>query len=246
MFKKESDVILNRKKEKHMLFRRLFARLTHLPLVSLGCCVCLLLGLFLTSCSSASTVISRTTPTATAVTTDPVPVTTPLALPPEQCALRPPPQVQHLAHLGDNTDVRLIGGGPFWIYGTYYPSVLHVAQLSGPQEWPLTKMVVEVGPNYGQPVTLRLREMQTGTLAWWTDGQTPPAAATHTLVLNPQTNTGDAGVVPGLPVPDIPHGSPAPGWQEWGIFPLFSIAGCYALEVSWSGGSWQSSFAVGS
>ncbi len=237
-----------------MLFRRLFPRLTHLPLVSLGSCVCLLAGLLLTSCSSASTVNSHVTPTATTAstvishvtptaTTGPVPVTTPLAPPPQQCALRPPPQVQHLDHLGDNTDVRLVGGGPFWIYGTYYPSVLHMAQLGGPQQWPMTKMVVEVGPNYDQPVTLRLREMQTGALAWWTDGQMPPGAATHTLVLNPQTDGGDVGAVPGLP--DIPHGSSAPGWKEWGIFPLFSVAGCYALEVSWSGGSWQSSFAVG-
>jgi hypothetical protein len=108
----------------------------------------------------------------------------------------------------------------------------------------MTKIVVEVGPNYGQPVTLRLREMQTGALAWWTDGQMPPRAATQMLVLNPQTDTGEGGAVPGLP--DIPHGSPDPGWQEWGIFPLFSVAGCYTLEVSWSGGTWQSSFAVGS
>jgi hypothetical protein len=118
-----------------------------------------------------------------------------------------------------------------------------MVQFGGSQQWPITKMVVEVGPNYDRPVTLRLREMQTAALAWWTDGQTPPGAATQMLVLNPQTDTGDVGTVPGLP--DIPHGSPEPGWKEWGIFPLFSVAGCYALEVSWSGGSWQSSFAVG-
>ncbi len=238
-----------------MLLRGLTACLTHLPLVSLGSCLCLLAGLFLTGCSSASTAISHPTPTATVAgtviihatptaTTGPVPVTTPLAPPPQHCPLRPPPQVQQLANLGGNTDVRLVGGGPFWIYGMYYPGVLHLDQLGGPRQWPMTKMVVEVGLNYDQPVTLKLREIQTGTLAWWTDGQTPPGAATHILVLNPQTDTGDVGTVPGLP--DIPHGSPAPGWKEWGIFPLFSVAGCYELEVSWSGGSWQSSFAVGS
>jgi len=27
---------------------------------------------------------------------------------------------------------------------------------------------------------------------------------------------------------------------------MFSVAGCYELEVSWAGGSWQSVFAVGS
>lgn len=153
-----------------------------------------------------------------------------------------PPQQQHLDSLGMNSDVQLVGGGPFWIYGSNYQSVLHLAQ-NGYQQWPITKIVVEVGPNYNQPVTLRLQNMETKDLVWWTDGQTPPGAATQTLVLNPQMNTGDVGTVPGLPY--IPHGSPKPGWEEWGLFPLFSAAGCYTLEVSWSSGSWQSSYAVG-
>ncbi|MBA2288282.1 MAG: hypothetical protein H0W02_22635, partial [Ktedonobacteraceae bacterium] len=236
-----------------MLCLRLFPHLTHRSLISLGGCVCLLAGLLLTGCDSASTVVSRATSTATTastvsspamstVTTSLTPVTAPLAAPPQNCALRPPPQTQHLDHLGENTNVRLVGGGPFWVYGAYYPSVLHLAQY-GSQQWPMTKIVVEVGPNYNQPVTLRLREMQTGALAWWTDGQVPPRAATRILILNPQTDTQDVGSVAG--VPDVPHGSPGPGWKEWGVFPMFSVAGCYALEVSWSGGSWQSSFAVG-
>jgi hypothetical protein len=147
-----------------------------------------------------------------------------------------------VAHLGPNTNAPLVGGGPFWIYGAYYQSTLHLGQF-GYTEWPIAKMVVEVGPNYSQPVTLRLRDLQTDTLAWWTDGGTPPGAATQTLVLDPQTDTESVGTVPG--VPDIPHGEVAPGWREWGVFPLFSAAGCYALQVSWSGGSWQSIFAVG-
>ncbi|MDQ2714271.1 MAG: hypothetical protein M3Z08_05130 [Chloroflexota bacterium] len=236
-----------------MLSRCLFPRLTRMSLISLASCACLLVGVLLTGCDSASTVVSRATPTATTastvsshamstVTTDLTPVTAPLASPPQNCALRPPPQEQHLGDLGGNTNVRLVGGGPFWIYSIFYPRVLHLAQY-GSQQWPMTKMVVEVGPNYSQPVTLRLREMQTGALAWWTDGQMPPRAATRVLVLNPQTDTQDVGAVAG--VPDVPHGAAAPGWKEWGIFPLFSVAGCYTLEVSWSGGSWQSSFAVG-
>jgi hypothetical protein len=113
----------------------------------------------------------------------------------------------------------------------------------GNQQWPILKIVVEVGPNYDQPVTLHLRNRETGELAWWTDGQAPPRAATQTLILDPKTDTEDVGSVPG--VPDVPHGSPGAGWKEWGIFPVFSVAGCYTLEVNWSGGSWQSTFAVG-
>ncbi|GHP00439.1 hypothetical protein KSF_104860 [Reticulibacter mediterranei] len=148
----------------------------------------------------------------------------------------------HLDSLGMNSNVHLIGSGPFWIYGSFYQSVVHVGQ-DGNQQWPITKLVVEVGPNYEQPVTLRLRNRETGKLAWWTDGQIPPSTSTQTLILNSKTNTEDVGSVPG--VPDVPHGSPREGWKEWGIFPLFSVAGCYTLDVSWSGGSWQSTFAVG-
>jgi hypothetical protein len=222
-----------------MVFLRLLSWLAHPPQVALGRCVSLLAVLLLTSCASANTGASRATPSS--VPAGLAPITTPLSPPPQNCALRLPPQRQLLGHLGANTDVHLVGGGPFWIYGSYQ-SILHMAQ-PGSQQWPMTKIVVEVGPNYDQPVTLRLRDIETGTLAWWTDSQMPPRTAVQTLVLTPQKNTEDVGVVSGLP--DIPHGAPDPGWKEWGTFPLFSVAGCYALEVSWSGGSWQSNFAVG-
>ena len=214
----------------------------------------LLAVLLLTGCASASTGVSQATPTEKPVSTvisqatPPTvtaglsPVTRPLAAPPQNCALKSPPQEMHLDSLGMNSDVHLVGGGPFWIYGIFYPRVVHMAQF-GNQQWPMLKIVVEVGPNYDQPVTLHLRNRETGALAWWTDAQTPPRAATQTLVLNPQTDTEDVGSVPG--VPDVPHGSSGAGWKEWGIFPVFSVAGCYTLEVSWSGGSWQSTFAVG-
>lgn len=224
--------------------------------VSFSGFACVWAALLIVGCSSAvptaqatatlratSTTAGAVTPRATATgTTGPLPVTEPLAPPPQNCALTPPPQTQHLDRLGLNSDVQLIGGGPFWFYSFYYSSVLDVG--SGNREWPMTKMVVEVGPNYNLPVTLQLWNQQTGALAWWTDGGTPPGAATQTLVLDPQMDLEDVGTMPG--VPDIPHGAPSPGWKEWGLFPLFGAAGCYTLEVSWAGGSWQSVFAVGS
>lgn len=218
----------------------------------LGSGVCgLVLLVLLAGCSFASAPSTRATPTAassitpgaTSTTTGyPSPVTGPLAPAPQNCVITPPPQTKHLDSLGGNSDVQLVGGGVFWIYDGSYQSILHLG-ATGYMGWPLWKWVVEVGPNYLQPVTLRLRNEQTGALAWWTDGNTPPGTATQTLVLDPRTDLEDVGSVPG--VPDIPHGPPDPGWSEWGLFPLFSSAGCYALEVSWSGGSWQSVFAVG-
>lgn len=234
-------------------------------LIPFAISLCLLAALLLSSCSPSNTTTSLTTPTATSagtVISQPTsastaiisvtptivsglqPVTTPLAAPPQECVTKPPPSMRHLESLGGNSNVTLVGGGPFWIYGMYYPGkVLHMAAF-GNSQWPMTKIVVEVGPNYNQPVILRLRQEETGALAWWTDAQAPPRAATQTLILDPETDTEDVGPIPG--VPDVPHGSPDPGWSEWGVFPLFQVAGCYTLEVSWSGGSWQSSFAVGS
>lgn len=226
--------------------------------------VCLLIALFVVGCSSPRPGISSANATRTpanslsSLTTPTVPIsqtsstvvtslksgTTPLASPPQNCTIKSPPQQKHLDGLGSNMNVQLVGGGAFWFYGIYYQSVLHLSQPDADRRWPMTKWVVEVGPDYTLPVTLRLRNIQTNTFAWWTDGQTPPAAATQTLILNPRTDTQDVGSVPG--VPDVPHGSLDSRWSEWGLFPVFFVAGCYSLEVNWSGGSWQSIMAVGS
>lgn len=243
-----------------MVFRPHLAGASSLFSIS---CACLLSALLLISCSSPSTGTTNAsataapgsphiTPTAPSnipqvtptVITSLAPVRTPLAPPPQDCAIKPPPQQKHLDSLGSNSNVSLIGGGAFWFYASFYSSVLHLGPSSADQRWPVTKWVVEVGPNYALPVTLRLQDLQTKTLAWWTDGQTPPRAATQVLILNPPTDTQDVGSVPGIP--DVPHGPSGPGWSEWGLFPVFSAAGCYSLEVNWSGGSWQSTLAVGS
>ena len=224
-------------------------------------CACLLLALLLIGCSSNSTGISTptatrvpespsstpATPTATSipqanstVITNLAPVKTHLAPPPQNCTIKHPPQQQQVGALGSNINVQLIGGGAFWFYGSYYTDVLN---LDFNQGWPSTKWVVEVGPNYSLPVTLRLQDIQTKQLAWWTDAQTPPGAATQTLILNPDTDIRDVGSVPGIP--DVPHG-PSGSYSEWGLFPVFFAAGCYSLQASWAGGSWQSVIAVGS
>ena len=209
------------------------------PLGPFGGCMSLVTALLLVSCGPGGTAVTGATPTRVL----PAPVLTPLAAPPQDCALTPPPQTMRVAQLGLNANALLVGSGAFWIYGASYQSVLHFGQSFGDPRWPITKVVVEVGPNYNQPVTLRLRELRTGALAWWTDAQAPPGAATQTLTLDPQQDTESVGVIPGLP--DVPHGEVASGWWEWGVFPLFTVAGCYAWEVNWSGGSWQSVIAVG-
>lgn len=229
-------------------------RRAHLPLAACAGCAWALVVLLLAGCSSGGVGSQATSASATAgppptarggkpTMVQLTPITTPLAAPPQNCALKPPPQQMHLDRLGQNLDVQLEGGGPFWMYGLFYQSVVHMGQFGDNRGWPIQKIVVEVGPNYDQPVTLHLRNLETGALAWWTDAQMPPGAATQTLVLDPQTDNESVGNVPGEP--DIPHGAPDPGWKEWGVFPLYYAAGCYQLEVSWAGGSWQSVYAVG-
>jgi hypothetical protein len=197
------------------------------------------------ACSVGATPTPTPTPTPIPYATStaaagPMPITAVLAPPSQNCAITPPPHELTLAQLGDNSNVQLVGGGPFWFYGGFYQSVLHLGP-TGYHEWPQWKWVVEVGPNYTQPVTLDLWNLDTRALAWWS--VTPPQPATQSLVLDPALDTGDVGPVPWLAA--VPHGGSAPGWKEWGIFPLFSVAGCYALEASWAGGSWRSVMAVG-
>lgn len=245
-----------------MIRRHTSPRIVRLASLFSASCACLLVALLLTGCSSSNTGIPNptvtratgsplSTPTApvvptsipqatSVVVTNLAPVKTPPTAPPQDCAIKPPPRQQHVDALGPNIDVQLVGGGAFWFYGSFYTSVL---SLDFNQGWPMTKWVVEVGPNYSLPVTLRLQNIQTKQLAWWTDAQTPPRAATQTLILNPDTDITDVGSVPGIP--DVPHG-PAGSYSEWGLFPVFFIAGCYSLQVSWAGGSWQSVIAVGS
>jgi hypothetical protein len=207
----------------------------------------------LVGCASATSLTPRVTPHVTtpittpatptlpasgAVTTpqtgSPTPVTHPLAAPPTDCPLSAPPQEQSFADVG-----QLIGGGVFWVRAGYMP-VLHLGPTDYTQ-WPQWKWVVEVGPNSTQPVTLTLRDQRTGALAWWSVD--PPTPATQQLVLDPTLDTEDAGTVPWLAA--VPHGESAPGWKEWGTFPVFAAAACYTLEAHWSGGSWSSSIAVG-
>ncbi|GHO89658.1 hypothetical protein [Dictyobacter formicarum] len=209
-----------------MIFLRLFPRLVYLLRAPLGSCVCLLAALLLISCSSTNPnpVTLRPTPIATAASiapatvATPAPVSKPLAAPPQNCNTSLPPQHRHLDSLGSNSNVQLLGGGPFWINDGFYQRIFHTAQY-GNQQWPGVKMVVEVEPNYDQPVTLRLRNMETGALAWWTDAQSPPVATAQTLVLKPREDKRDVGTVRGLAY--VPHGEVDAGWKEWGLFPVF-------------------------
>ncbi|HEX8998098.1 MAG TPA: hypothetical protein VF812_18885 [Ktedonobacterales bacterium] len=178
-------------------------------------------------------------PTVTATATAQRPLLTPVAgllqPAPMQCPLAPALQSQQFSHFGGfSGSITLLGGGPAWIAGPYFPTHLHL-DSQGYTPWPSTKIIWEIGPNAHEPVTITVRNLQTGAPGYWFFNVREPQAA-PTLVLDPDA--------PASNVVDY-HGVPEPGWQEWGSGLLLFSAGCYEMDVTSAAGSWRTIFAAG-
>jgi hypothetical protein len=213
--------------------------------ISLVCLLVLLLGA--SSCvldrataqsSPTTTAFSQPTalPTATPGALPPA-VTGPLASVPTDCATVDPPNTFTLpsdfggGFFGDFT---FSGSSPAWALGPGSP--LHVEQPSAQQPYPSTKVMWIVGPNYILPVTLSGRELRSNAPLWF---EVYAGGALATSVF-----TTSATLDPGSPN----RGSAAPRsghWNIWGIGLLVLSAGCYELDVTWSGGSWRTVYAAG-
>jgi hypothetical protein len=175
-------------------------------------------------------------PTPTPTPTPPLtPVAGLLDAPPTQCPLSPPLDVLNFSQFGGFVgSVQFVGHAPVWIPQPYLgrgttPITIDFEQ-NGYTPFPHTKIVWEVGPDYTHPVSVQLLDLRTGAPAWWV------LDATHymqTFVLDPAATS----------VHD--HGSPELGWHEWGSGVYIGEAGCYALDVTWPGGSWRTIIAAG-
>ena len=167
------------------------------------------------------------TPTPEAL---PGPATTPLGPAPTNC-----PSSAPLQFGGFVGAVPRYGVAPVWM--DFMPQT--VIANGGPYDpWPGFKIIWEVGPHSASPAIIEATNLTTGKLAWW--GLGGPIAqsyygAAQALVLDPHT-TGPAAY----------HGSPEPGWNEWGSNLYLLQAGCYALDAIWPGGHWRTIFAAGS
>lgn len=130
-------------------------------------------------------------------------------------------------------DTTLIGRSPVW---GRIPTDLQVQVYTGNPDNPWTgiKILWEVGPGLTQPVTVRVKDLKTGDLAWWGQGSRPPSGSA--LVLSEGIGNSSSG--------DF-HGSPVSGWYEWGSYLYLLKAGCYSMDVSWPGGAWHVIFAAG-
>jgi hypothetical protein len=164
-------------------------------------------------------------------------VTGPLAPAPTDCATLPAPQTFTLPPDfggGFHSDFTFTGSSPIWALGPGSP--LLVQQPSVDQPYPSTKVMWIVGPNYFQPVTLSGRELRSNAPMWFEVYQ---GAGTTSIF------TTHATLDPGAPN----RGSTEPSsghWNIWGIGLLVLSAGCYELDVTWSGGSWRTIYAAGS
>jgi hypothetical protein len=165
----------------------------------------------------------------------PIPVPTPprsaLAPMPTNCPLTALPGTKVFpkgwgGYLHDET---LVGRSPVWA-GIGLELHLYTGDQGYHVVWNGTKILWEVSQDLTTTVTVRVKNLATGAPAWWGKGDQPPSEPV--LVLDSR-NEGY-------------HGVPASGWYEWGSFLYLLTAGCYSMDVSWSGGSWHIVFAAGS
>ena len=201
-----------------------------------------LLLIMLASCSSAA--VSTPKHTAPTLTATPSQVDTPVPAPPRSeigllptnCPLTalPGKKIFPRGWGGYVQDATLIGRSPVW---GEMPADLQVQVYTGNPDdaWTGTKIIWEVGPSLTQPVSIRVKDLATGALAWWGQGGQPPSAPMLVLGVGIAAEVGDAAF----------HGSPVSGWYEWGSFLYLLTAGCYSMDVSWPGGAWHVVFAAG-
>jgi hypothetical protein len=219
------------------------------PVLRAGVSLASLLVLFLIAAGCA---LDRATPQASPTATGfvrptalptstpgalPPAITGPLAPAPTDCAVQPAPQTFALPPDfggGFHGDYIFAGSSPVWALGPGSP--LRVQQPSADQPYPSTKVMWIVGPNYFQPVTLSGRELRSNAPLWFEVYQ---GAGTNSIF------TTHATLDPGAP--NRGSAEPRSGhWNIWGIGLLVLAAGCFELDVTWSGGSWRTIYAAGS
>lgn len=214
---------------------------SRLGLRQLSHVVAMLALVLLAACSTSHQPVLLTppvpSPTPTAQSAGPQPVSGLLDPAPTSCPATPPLPTKTFAHFGAfPSPVTLQGGPVVWVPGGYFPGTLHL-DADDYTAYPGTKIIWELGPNYTQAATVQVTNLATGRLAWWGAGDPPAPNATTAQTL---------GLNASGPSPADAHGAPpAPGWLEYGSFVYFSQAGCYVMEVTWPGGHWRDIFAVG-
>jgi hypothetical protein len=210
--------------------------------------------LALAACSAGQ---STATATATAATRSPVvspaptvvqgipptPAGSALGPAPTNCPAMPPPQTFTMASGfggGFSDPVSFTGSSPVWELGLSSP--LQAGQFGGPDNpYPSYKVMWIVGPNVTQPVTLIGHELQSGAPLWF---EIYPSIAAPITAQTRSVYTMQAVLDPAAPNRGGTTNSKG-RWGIWGIGIIPLAAGCYDLEVAWTGGHWHTMFAAG-
>jgi hypothetical protein len=145
------------------------------------------------------------------------------------------------AHFGAFVDPAVLEGiSPVWEQGIGLlpgKNTLNLYPLGPtPTPTPSAKAIWAVGPNIMQPVTLQGRDLLSGAPIWFDISNTHSGTAYNATLR--------ATLDPAHPsMGSFQNG--AGQWNFWGIDLIFTRAGCYDLEASWSAGQWHVVIAVG-
>jgi hypothetical protein len=166
--------------------------------------------------------------TPTAIIPTPAPPTGVLAPPPTDCPVAAPPDSLVAQAGGFSGPVQLVGKAPVWVPDGYLPRNTYIVPQLGPlatNAYPQIKILWEIGPTQHPEVMVRVTDIRTGELAWWTG----------------------IGGTPSSPVLDLDNGfnRAFTGWADTPTTFVVAHAGCYRMAVAWQGGGWSTTFAVG-
>ena len=189
--------------------------------------------------SSSSSAINPAPPVPTSSPTSgvgPTPITGLLAPAPTNCLPAAPPQTLTGTQFGGSFGAGFIGSSPVWQLGIGSTSAIQLDQ-DGADPLPSTKVLWLIGPNYHGVVTLGGRNLSTGAPIWFDIYPNNSTGGSDVYTTRAQLNPAN---------PNRGSTSSSRGtWNIWGIGLIFLSAGCYELDVSWTGGSWRSINAVG-
>ena len=150
----------------------------------------------------------------------PAPANCPTVLPPQEITLTQPISVSEAVYRAGST---LYGIAPVWLASD---GGMH---LGGDTPWPYLKIQILVEPQYTNYVTVQVVNIQTGQPLLVSNSGYPPDSTT---------------VWTSEVVSDF-RGAPTSQWKEIKVFPFVPQAGCYRLLVTWQGGQWNETHAVG-
>jgi hypothetical protein len=197
-----------------------------------------------TSRTQASTPTIAGTATSTAISTTsytPPTANGPLGPVPTNCPASPPLQTMTQNNFGGGFigTISFQGGSPAWQLGLGSDGIVHL-HPSREYSYSSTKVMWVVGPNYAQVVTLSGHDVQTGALLWF---EIYPS--NDIIGGGASSYTTQAQLDPAAPNRGSTDNSTG-HWNIWGIGIIALTAGCYELDVTWSGGGWQAIYAIGS